>query len=163
MRKPEQFYRVGQVLKSNGTDGEVLISLRGIDAEDISEKEPVFIYFDGLPVPYFIESFHQRGNSRILAHLTDVENLGDAEELSGKELWMYDESGESESYDEDFAGWKLVNDGEPAGVVAGFVDIPANPCLELENGTLIPLNEDFIESVDKKTKTLRMHLPSGLL
>ena len=52
--------QIAQVLKSNGTDGEVAISFRDIAPEDISTEEPVFIYFDGLPVPFFIESFTRR-------------------------------------------------------------------------------------------------------
>ena len=54
--------RIAQVLKSNGTDGELLISFFDIGPEDIDLQEPVFIYFDGLPVPFFIRSFRQRGN-----------------------------------------------------------------------------------------------------
>ena len=162
MRKPEQFIRVGQVLKPNGTDGEVLISLHGIDADSISEKEPVYISFDALPVPFFIESFRSRGASRILARLVDVENLADAEELSGKALLMPDEDG-SCALEEDFCGWTIENDGVPCGRVASFVDIPSNPCLELESGALVPLNEELILQVDEKTKTLRMSLPAGLL
>ena len=48
--------QIAQVLKSNGTDGELVMSFREIAPEDINLKEPVFIVFDGLPVPFFIES-----------------------------------------------------------------------------------------------------------
>ena len=53
--------RVAQVLKSNGTDGELLISFLDIAPEDIDLQEPVFIEFDGLPVPFYFESFTPRG------------------------------------------------------------------------------------------------------
>ena len=36
--------KIAQVLKSNGTDGELLISFFDIDPEDIDLQEPVFIY-----------------------------------------------------------------------------------------------------------------------
>ena len=45
--------RIAQVLKSNGRDGELLVSFTGIDPEDIDLEEPVFIEFDGLPVPFY--------------------------------------------------------------------------------------------------------------
>ena len=48
--------QIATVLKSNGTDGELLIGFKGFSAQDIDTKEPVFIEFDGLPVPYFIEA-----------------------------------------------------------------------------------------------------------
>jgi hypothetical protein len=43
--------RIAQILKSNGRDGELLMSFVGIAPEDIDTREPVFIEFDGLPVP----------------------------------------------------------------------------------------------------------------
>ena len=43
--------RLGKILKSNGTDGEVVLSLFDVDPEEIRPEEPVFIYDDGLPVP----------------------------------------------------------------------------------------------------------------
>ena len=46
---------IAKILKSDGTDGGLLISERGVDFfSDIDRKEPVFIEFDGLPVPFFI-------------------------------------------------------------------------------------------------------------
>ena len=44
--------KIAQVLKSNGTDGELLVSFFDIDPEEIDLQEPVFIYMDGLPVPF---------------------------------------------------------------------------------------------------------------
>ena len=52
--------QIATVLKSNGTDGELLIGFKGFSAQDIDTKEPVFIEFDGLPVPYFIEKINPR-------------------------------------------------------------------------------------------------------
>ena len=78
---------VAQVLKSNGRDGELLVSFTGIEPEDIDLEEPVFIEFDGLPVPFYFESFRQRGNSRALVRLTGVHSLKDADELAGATLY----------------------------------------------------------------------------
>ena len=45
----DDLQQVAQVLKSNGTDGELVMSFRDIAPEDINIEEPVFIVFDGLP------------------------------------------------------------------------------------------------------------------
>ena len=82
--------QIAQVLKSNGTDGELVMSFREIAPEDINLKEPVFIYFDGLPVPFFFESFHKRGNSKALVHLTDIRSQEDVEEIAGKAVYIED-------------------------------------------------------------------------
>ena len=76
--------QIAQVLKSNGTDGELVIGFRDIAPEDINLQEPVFIYFDGLPVPFYIESFTKRGNTKALVHLTDICNMEDVEEIARK-------------------------------------------------------------------------------
>ena len=114
---------VAQVLKSNGTDGEIILGFRDIAPEDIDLQEPVFIEFDGLPVPFFIESFVKRGSSRALVRLTGVKNLRDADELAGK-LVAVDYFADEED-GEDFIGWTIFNqDGEQIGEVVDYEDIP---------------------------------------
>ena len=86
---------IAKILKSNGTDGGILVSLRGVDVEEIDSGNPVFIVFDELPVPFFIVSVQRKGASRAVLHLADVENLRDAEELVGRDILV---EGEDESW-----------------------------------------------------------------
>ena len=157
--------RIAQVLKSNGRDGELLVSFIGIDPEDIDLEEPVFIEFDGLPVPFYFESFTQRGSSRALVRLTGVRSLRDAEELAGAAIYVEDDLYEDE--EEDLTGWTVLQaDGTPAGTVSAHEDIPGNPCIWVETGhgeVLIPLHEKLVLEVDEEKQTLRMEIPEGLL
>lgn len=178
--------QIAQVLKSNGTDGELVMGFRNVAPEDITVKEPVFIEFDGLPVPFFIESLAKRGNTKALVHLTDIESFEDSEELVGKAVYIDEEKlGEKEYEEGDFsflAGWTLLNyspaedadesEGldeeyiEEVGEILDFIDIPSNPCIEVEtkNGAaMIPLHEDLILSVDPENRELIMQIPEGLL
>ena len=157
--------RIGQVLKSNGRDGELLVSFSGIAPEDIDLEEPVFIEFDGLPVPFYFEAFTQRGNSRALVRLTGVHNLTDADELAGAVLYAEDDLYEDE--EEDLTGWTVLDaDGTKVGTVSAHEDIPGNPCIWVETGrgeSLLPLREELVLDVDETEKTLRMEIPEGLL
>ena len=157
--------RIGQVLKSNGRDGELLVSFSGIAPEEIDLEEPVFIEFDGLPVPFYFEAFSQRGNSRALVRLTGVHNLTDADELAGAVLYAEDDLYEDE--DEDLTGWTVLDaDGTRVGTVSAHEDIPGNPCIWVETGrgeSLLPLREELVLDVDQTEKTLRMEIPEGLL
>ena len=203
--------QIAQVLKSNGTDGELVMSFREIAPEDINQKEPVFIYFDGLPVPFFIESLVKRGNSKVLVHLTGIKNQEDVEEIAGKAVYIEDDILPELSLEEDgfvaLVGWTLlmpaeipdqvgddegtveddeedwddeeaVEDDEEAslpaltgnlyvvGEITEFIDIPNNPCIEVEteNGAvMIPLHQDLILSVDPENQELIMQIPAGLL
>ena len=157
--------RVAQVLKSNGTDGELLLSFFDIAPEDMDLQEPVFIEFDGLPVPFYFESFTPRGNNRALVRLTGVRSLKDADELAGQSVYAdYFE----EEEEEDLVGWKVCNaDGQSVGTVVDYEDIPGNLCLWVERPdgeqVLLPFHEDLILSMEESTQTITMSIPEGIL
>jgi len=204
----DDLQQVAQVLKSNGTDGELVMGFREIAPEDINLKEPVFIIFDGLPVPFFIESFTRRGNSKALVRLTDICSMEDVEEIAGKAVYVEENNLPELSLEEDgyaaLVGWTVLvpeipdqvgddenevigDDGsvvgddnetaEPSlpaltgnlievGTITDFMDIPNNPCIEVEteNGAvIIPLHEDFILSVDPEYQEIIMQIPAGLI
>ena len=157
--------KIAQVLKSNGRDGELLMGLLGMAPEEIDLEEPVFIEFDGLPVPFYVESFTPRGNTRALVRLTGVHNLTDADELTGAAIYAEDDLYEDE--EEDLTGWTVLDaDGTRAGTVTAHEDIPGNPCIwvETDHGeVLLPLREELVIDLDEKRQTLRMEIPEGLL
>ena len=144
--------QVAQVLKSNGTDGELVLGFREIAPEDINLKEPVFIVFDGLPVPFYIETFAKRGNTKALVRLTGICSMEDVEEISGKAVYIEEDQLPEMSIEEDgfaaLVGWTLLTpaedfsttlemtEDEPAlievGEITDFMDIPKNPCIEVE-------------------------------
>ena len=168
-----ELVQVARVLKSNGTEGEVLMGFSGASPEDMLITEPVFIEFDGLPVPFFIESFKRRGASRALVRLTGVGNLEDADELSGRSIFVRADS--IACRDDDaaglragaFVGWTLMDANDvPVGIISGFEDIPGNPCLlvETSDGTaMVPLHEDLLVYADAETEKIALRIPEGLI
>ena len=154
---------VAKILKSFGTDGGLLVS-SGVALEELDTKEPVYIVFDGLRVPFFIQGLEPKG-SRYILHLNDISNLADAEEVVGREI-VADVETEDEN-EPDFTGWKVLDHGKPAGEVSGEEPIPGNPCLYLRRSdgseTLIPLHPDFIATIDEEHHILSLNLPEGLL
>ena len=211
----DNLQQVAQVLKSNGTDGELVMGFREIAPEDISLNEPVFIVFDGLPVPFFIESFVKRGNTKALVRLTDICSMEDVEEIAGKAVYIAEDSLPEMSLEEDgfaaLVGWMVLTVGMPdqvghdeeegmpedempdqvghddevdmndmeemslpelngnlyeVGEITDFMDIPNNPCIEVEteNGAVIlPLHEDLILSIDPENQEIIMQIPAGLI
>ena len=169
---PSDFLRIARVLKSYGTEGEILVGFREIGPEDLNLKEPVFIMFDGLPVPFFIESYKEKGTSKALLHLTGVNDLTDAEELVGKDILAKKDSiigasdEEEELSVEDLIGWSLNDQkGQLVGEIIDYEPIPGNPCLYVkheEETVMIPLHDDLIIDIDEDAKTLSLDLPEGL-
>jgi len=151
--------QIAKILKSNGTDGGVLLGLRDISATEIDLSEPVFIEFDGLPVPFFIESLQAKGSGKAVAHLTDIRSLKDAEEVVGRPVFIEGEW--EDDAEEDFTGWTVLDKGREIGRVTGAEPIPGNYCLYVGD-IMIPLHEDFVISADEKKKVLNLDLPEGL-
>ncbi len=157
--------RIAQVLKSNGTEGELLISFFDVSPEDIDLEEPVFVYFDGLPVPFYFESFTRRGAGRALVRLTGVRSLKDADELSGAAIWAdYFE----EEEEDNLTGWTVRDqNGTLVGTVSDYEDIPGNTCLWVRrpdgSEALVPFHEDLVLGLDESARLLTLEIPVGLL
>ena len=152
--------QIAKTLRSNGTEGGLLIGVRDIEVGQIELQEPVFIEFDGLPVPFFIQDIQQRGTAKAVIHLNDIVNLEDAEEVVGRPIFIEGEWEEEEEMD--FTGWTLLNRGQRVGTVTGMEPIPGNLCLYVGE-TLVPLHPDLILSADPATRILDLDLPEGLL
>ena len=170
MASPDSLIQIAKVLKSHGTDGGVLLGFRDVMPEDIDPQEPVFIEFDGLPVPFFFDSFVKKGRDKVIAHLTDVLSLEDAEEIVGQAVYAEEDSVAQYEDDEpsldDFVGLTVFNRDERVGEVTGYEDIPGNPCLYVDAAggeAMIPLHEDFIISIDPEAGEIVMDLPDGLV
>jgi ribosomal 30S subunit maturation factor RimM len=176
------------------------MSFREIAPEDINLKEPVFIVFDGLPVPFFIESLVKRGHSKALVHLTGIRCQEDVDEIAGKAVYIEDDNAPELTLEEDgfaaLVGWMVLTPETPdqvgcdeedkvgcdedgqdviagltgnlyeVGEITDFIDIPNNPCIEVEteNGAvMLPLHQDLILSVDPENQEIIMQIPAGLL
>ena len=68
-------------------------------------------------------------------------------------------------------GFEVIANGQEArgtqqgtiGRIAAIDDSTANLLFELEDGTLIPANDDLIEDINMEGKKITMNIPEGLL
>ena len=153
-----------KVLKSYGTAGAVIIGRDGDFLEDLEKNEPVFIEFDGLPVPFFIESIEPKGG-RYLVKFEDIDSLAAAEEIVGREVRLT-ENADDEEEDDGIVGRIIRNaaTGDVVGPVVKFIDFSGNTCIEVEHAggrVLLPLHEDLIKKVRKNE--IFLTIPEGLL
>ncbi|MCF0178195.1 MAG: hypothetical protein HUJ90_06170 [Bacteroidales bacterium] len=148
-----------RILKSYGTDGGLLVS-SAMAPSDFPKNEPVFITFDEIPVPFFVENWHLFGSNRIYIKLEDIDSLESAEELVGKDIVTKAEA----DAEDDVVGFKVINADtkEIVGTVSSFIDIPGNPCLEVGD-KIIPCHEDLIKKVDLRKKEIIIKIPEGLI
>lgn len=168
---------VGRIVKSYGTEGEVMIAFQEGVTDLLKRNEPVWLFYDGLPVPFYIQSLQGKGPRKAIVRLEDIDTLADAEEAAGKEVWLdptdYPELSEIDTHIltedgltlEDLVGFALLDqDGRSAGTIADIQDYSGNICLELSgSGALVPFHDDLIIDIDIEKKTLTMSISEGLL
>ncbi len=174
----DNLQQIAQVLKSNGTDGELVMGFREIAPEDINLNEPVFIVFDGLPVPFFIESFTKRGNTKALVRLTDICSMEDVEEIAGKAVYVEEDTLGELSLEEDgfeaLVGWMLLTPEIPdqVGNDETTVGHDGKTSLPAMTGNLYEVGEitDFIDipnnpciEVDTKNGAVMIPLHEDLI
>ena len=132
---------VAQIVKSYNTNGEVVVKLTNDLLEDLKKTEPVFIYFDELPVPFFIEKFSTKGNSGATIKFTTVNAIERSEELVKRKIYIEASSASQEALEElaqedmgsYLSGFTLVNgDGKTAGTITNYFDYPNNNLITLE-------------------------------
>jgi 16S rRNA processing protein RimM len=170
--------KIARVLKADGTEGGLILSLYDDSlSENIDLKEPVFVFYDELPVPFYIESKEPKGEAKIKVKLTDIRDMKDAEEIRGRDVFILKKKDGSRNESgfagneipdpEKITGW-IVTDpsGKKIGRLTGFEDIPGNPCIYMETGKgqkMIPFNEDLITGINEKSGIISMKIPEGLL
>ena len=179
---------VAHIVKSYSTNGEVVVKLSNDLLEDLERKEPVFIYFDELPVPFFIEKFSTKGNSGATIKFTTVNDIERSEELVKRKIYIEASSASEEALEElaqedmgsYLSGFTLINgEGKTVGTISNYFDYPNNPCIEviLADGVkspladpdqdnepvLIPFQEQLIIAFDPQERLVQMEVPAGLL
>ena len=97
----------------------------------------------------------------------DDEAVGDDETvIAGLTGNLYEVGDDETAGDDEVVIAGLTGNLYEVGEITDFVDIPNNPCIEVEtkNGAvMIPLHEDFILSVDPEYQEIIMTIPEGLL
>lgn len=164
---------VAQIVKSYDVNGEVVIRMTSGILDDYNfKKEPVYICFDGLPVPFFISSFKTKGSNGALVKFETINDFSHSEELVKKEILVDSATIDPDSIelDEDEAmaafliGFKVKDgSGSLVGEISDYYNYPNNPCIELEGKWLVPFNEDLILKLDNKKRVITMTIPAGLL
>ena len=163
-----------QIAKTYGKEGEILLRsqsdrfsemLAECDDQEKKLEEPVFIYFDGLPVPFFIETVRHRSGNAWVVTFSTIRDISHAEEIVGRDLFI--QSTEEDNFkDLDLiVGYTVITEqGKTVGTISKVLEYPGNICLELKEAeTLIPFHEDLVLSFDQENRTIVMTIPQGLL
>jgi len=167
MIRQEEVYKIGKLGKTHGVKGE-LSFLFDDDVFDRVDADYLVLDLDGILVPFFIEEYRFRSDSNVILKLEGVDTQERARELTGTDVYFPlslvddDEAPLSLNF---LVGFELIDaaSGKSIGRIASIDDQTANLLFELEDGTLIPANDDLITHIDKDLRQITLDLPEGLL
>ena len=177
MIKAEDVYKIGRIGKAHGIKGEVSLQFDD-DIFDRVDADYLVLDVDGILVPFYMEEYRFRNDSVCLVKFCDIDTQQRATELTGCDVYfpraLAEEADEMpslaslvgfdiiEAKDNGRAGTEAKGNGH-VGTIAAIDDQTANILFELEDGTLIPANDDLITDIDWEGKRITMNIPKGLL
>ena len=160
MIKQEEVYKIGRLGKAHGVKGEVSFQFD----DDVFDRLDI----EGILVPFFMEEYRFRNDTVCLVKFCDIDTQQRAQELTGCDVYfpraLAEEAEEVPSL-ASLVGFDIIDisNGKTIGRIAAIDDSTVNILFELEDGTLIPVSDELIETIDCTSHTITMHLPEGLL
>ena len=167
MIKQEEVYKIGRLGKAHGVKGEVSFQFDD-DIFDRMDADYLVLDIDGILVPFFMEEYRFRSDTVCLVKFCDIDTQQRAQELTGCDVYfprtLAEEADEMPSLSM-LVGFEIVNNanGETIGHIAAIDDSTANILFEMEDGMLIPANDELITDIDSEQRLIRMNIPEGLL
>ena len=169
MNKNDCFF-FGKVTKTHGLKGEITIKLDVVNPADFKDLRYILIEDRGNLIPYFIENQKINGD-KMFVQLQDVKSMEQAVVFLGKGVFlpneMLPELDENDFYFKEIIGFTLIDEAKGAvGKISDVLEYPTQAVIQvMRDGKeiLIPIHDDIIQKVNKKSKTLNIKAPEGLI
>lgn len=165
----DNYYQLGNVLKTHGLKGEVFIHLDVDRPANYKHLESVFIRQSGKMIPFFISSLRLQGDKARIK-FDDIDNQLSAKTLGGCKLYLplteLPDSGENTYYFHELIGYAIILDKSELGKLTEIYDQERNPMFAFEckgKEVLVPFQDRFVLKVDKVTNQIHINLPDGYL
>ena len=164
------YFKIGKLAATFGLEGQLILehslgkktSLKGLENIFIEETSNSFL-------PYFIESTKIKNEREVYVRLEGIASKEDARKFVKKEVWLMENDFKKFSAGAapiSLLGFMVINDEDELGEVVEVIEQPHQVlCKIILNGkeALIPVHEDSLEKIDKKSRKLFLNLPDGLL
>lgn len=177
MIRESELTKAGVFTKTHGVKGE-LNAVLDIDPDYFETHDSFLCLEEGIPTPFFIESFRPKGTSASLIKPENVDSGDEAKLFVGKSIYIskkeyreyLDENPDIEGeYASDMVGW-MIRDAASGDLIGGITDINLDTANQLfivlsPDGAslMIPVAEEFVRDVDEENHVLTLLLPDGLL
>jgi len=169
--KQDELFQLGKIVRTFGTKGEVIFQ---IDAEifaRIKKLESVYLKINENLVPFFIELIQPKAKGQVMVKFMDVDNSEEASLLNGCDVFipigMLPKQKGTQLYSIEIEGYTVIDasHGE-CGTVRTVLEMPQQSLLAIDfNGKeiLVPIVDEIVKKIDRKTKTIHIEAPEGLI
>lgn len=169
MHKEDTFY-LGEIVGKFSFKGEVLIKLDTDKPEQYLEKESVFVEFHNQLIPFFIEQSYLQKSKLLRVKFESIDTETQAKELLKKEVFLplteLPKLKSHQFYFHEVLGYQLIDKTfGKVGILTSINDNTPQPLLLVdhqETEVLIPLNDHFIDKIDKPERIIYLDLPERI-
>lgn len=171
MTKDECFY-LGKIVTKYSFKGELLIKLDTDEPESYLTTESILVEQNQKLIPFFIEASSLHKSTLLRVQLEDVNSEEAADELIGLSVFLplkeLPDLADDQFYYHEIIGFTAFDEkfGE-IGSITGVNDSTPQALFEIQhpNGKeiLIPVNDSFIQKIDKPNRSFYFQTPEGLI
>lgn len=163
------YFPIGYISKTRGLKGELQLYLEVENPQDYKNMESLFLEINQKPVPFFITKLLIQKNI-VYIYVEDIDHIDKAQALVGKSAYVLSKNKPKNTNEDShkiLIGYEVIdlNKGE-LGTINSIQELPSQLIASIiyqNKEVLFPLNNQFVTSIDKKNKIIRVDLPDGLI
>ena len=159
---------IGKIIRTNGTDGEVIIRINPEINIDIDSISHLFIEIHGKLVPFSYQSLSIKKNS-LLIHFTDIITESHATEYILHSVFVENTSiiQQNASQSDEYIGYSLFDKDVYIGTIEEILEFPMHEVFRVitnkNQEILIPHAKNLILECKNDEKKIIMNVPEGLI
>ena len=163
----KDLFPIGRIGKPHGVHGE-LTFIFDDDVFDRVDADYLFLRVDGLMVPFFFEEYRFRSDTTALVKFEGIDSVERARELTGCDVFLPRHLADGDEIPlslQSLVGFSIneADTGRSIGTIDAIDDQTANILFCMDDGRLIPANDNLVTGIDQQARTITMRLPDGLL
>lgn len=162
---------LGKIVRKYSFKGELLIKLDTDQPEIYEHLDAVFIFVRNSLIPFFIETSQLHKSDLLRVKFEEVTTEEDADTLLKSDVYLplelLPKLEGNKFYFHEVIGFTIIDSNfGTVGIIKGINDSTAQALFEVDREgieILIPMNDEFIKEVNRKTKTILVETPEGLI
>lgn len=166
----ENCFFLGKVIRTHGYKGGLKVALDVDEPGSYRELELVFVELKKKLVPFFIENIHFEKNKANLK-LEDIDTMEQAEKFLNANLYLplelLPKLKGNKFYFHEVNGFRVSDNKQGIiGTITRVIELPNNPLLSIDHDgreILLPISDDIILKVDRRSKIIHVKAPEGLI